>query len=102
MAYSAYQTASDSSEKLAGVKARFFSSPSGARPASAEYADMEKAQNPPAGKIPSVSFGGRGKSAPTGPHGVDGPGFGFGRSGEKAAKLKGYLISKPQDSVTKP
>jgi hypothetical protein len=28
-------------------------------------------------------------------------GFGFGRQGEKAAGLKGYLISKPVESLPK-
>lgn len=111
-AYSAYQTASNS-EKLAGLKTRFFPSSAGgaARPTSASggYADLEKefAENPRVGKIPFESFGGRAPSAkPTAasaPNGVEGAGFGgFGKQGERKAKLKGYLISKPQVGFTKP
>jgi hypothetical protein len=112
MAYSAYQAASDNSEKLAGLKSRFFPPAAGARSASLGYDDIEKefARNPRVGKIPFVSFGGRAatassKSAAPTPtqHGVEAAGFGgFGKQGERKAKLKGYLISKPQVGVIKP
>lgn len=107
IAYSAYQTASANSEKLAGFKTRFFPSAATTRPSSTSYDDIERefAQNPKVGKIPFVSFGGRAapKLASSTPHGVEGAGFGgFGKQGERKAKLKGYLISKPNASVPKP
>ncbi|CED82549.1 hypothetical protein [Phaffia rhodozyma] len=64
------------------------------------------------GKIPGVSFGGQAARREAGTsilicadseNGTDGPGWGgFGRKAEHKAKLNGYLISKPINTMPKP
>lgn len=81
-------------------------------------AEAAFSRSPYVGKIPNVTFGGAARAAekakvktatakvarPDGSHGIPigGSWGGFGKKGEREARIKGYVVSKPFNVVPKP